>query len=79
LEAKRSAKLAEAEEMTGRLAELDGAMDEQRAQGEEAAGRRAGVVSELEVLLAEQEGFRQVLTKLFYRWVGGWAAGAASV
>jgi hypothetical protein len=67
LEAKRSAKLAEAEEMAGRLAELDGAMDEQRTHGEEAAGRRAGVVSELEVLLAEQEGFREVLTKLFYR------------
>jgi hypothetical protein len=71
LEVKHAAKALEAEEMAARLAELDAQLADKRAEGEEAGARRAGVVGELEVLLAEQDTFKDALTKAFYRWVGG--------
>jgi hypothetical protein len=67
LEAKRAAKLAEADEMAARLAELDAQLDDKRAEGEDAATRKAAVVSELEVLLAEQDTYKEALTKVFNR------------
>lgn len=78
LEVKHAAKALEADEMACCLAELDSQLADKRAEGEEAAGRRAGVIGELEVLLAEQEAaaaFKNALTKAFDRWaiigVGG--------
>jgi hypothetical protein len=69
LEAKRAAKEAEADELAARLAELEAQLDDKRAEGEEAAARKAAVVGELEVLLAEQDGYKDALTKVFYRCV----------
>jgi hypothetical protein len=69
LEAKRAAKVAEAEEMAARLAELEAQLDDKRAEGQEAAARKAAVIGELEVLLAEQDGYKDALTKVFYRCV----------
>lgn len=55
--------------MAARLAELDAQLDDKRAEGEDAAARKAAVVSELEVLLAEQDTFKEALTKVFNRHV----------
>jgi hypothetical protein len=65
--------------MAARMAELDAQLDEKRAEGEDAAARKAAVVSELEVLLAEQDTFKEALTKVFNRCAKGgrsqgWAA-----
>lgn len=68
LEAKRSAKLAEADEMAARLAELEAQLDDKRAEGEAVGGRRAALLEELGALLAEQDGFREALTRVFHRW-----------
>jgi hypothetical protein len=67
LEGKRSAKAAEQAELAGRLAEVGRALDAKRAAGDAAAARRAAVVAELEVLLADQDAFREQLTKVFNR------------
>lgn len=72
---KHAAKALEAEEMVCRLAELDSQLADKRAEGEEAAGRRAVVIGELEVLLAEQDAFKDALTKAFYRWAMGLVVG----
>lgn len=68
LEGKRAAKAAEQAELAGRLAEVGRALDAKRAEGDAAAARRAAVVAELEVLLADQAAFREQLTKVFNRW-----------
>jgi len=75
LEAKRAAKLAEADDMAERLSDLAAQLDDKRAEGEGAAARRAAVVGELEVLLAEHDTYKEGLTKIFYRWGVGVGVG----
>lgn len=67
LEGKLAAKTDEQSELAGRLAEVGRSLDGKKGEGESAAARRAAVVAELEVLLADQDAFRDQLTKLFYR------------
>ncbi|WIA29897.1 hypothetical protein OEZ86_012366 [Tetradesmus obliquus] len=67
LEGKRAAKAAEQAELAGGLAEVGRVLDAKRAEGDAAAARRAAVVAELEVLLADQDAFREQLTKVFNR------------
>lgn len=69
LEAKRSAKAAEQADLSSRLAEVRRALDAKKAEGDDTATRRSAVVAELEVLLADQDVYREQLTKAFNRWV----------
>lgn len=67
LEGQRAAKAAEQAELAGRLAEVGRALDAKHAEGDAANARRAAVVAELQVLLADQDAFREQLTKVFNR------------
>lgn len=67
LEGKLAAKAEEQAELAGRLAEVGRTLDAKKAEGDSAAARKAAVVAELDVLLAEHETYREQLTKVFNR------------
>eukprot|EP00879_Flechtneria_rotunda_P018195 GHRR01019085.1.p1 GENE.GHRR01019085.1~~GHRR01019085.1.p1 ORF type:complete len:375 (+),score=173.32 GHRR01019085.1:456-1580(+) len=69
LEGKRADKAQDQAELAARLAEVNRSLDAKRAEGGAAAARKAAVMAELDVMLADQQAFRDSLTKIFNRRV----------